>query len=166
MTISQNDVSCGRLPLTDTSNSGYKQPGSTSEGCASKNGTCLGLPTSESGSNSLSEAQFMEFVTQTHENRRFSVNHHTRVPQIQATSSLIVRLAPVMLKSMPSPARYRAAMVQTQFDWILILSETTIRLSGRWAPTRELEGTRLPVSSGKGPTENGTLNSAGAIPSN
>ena len=59
---------------------------------------------------------------QTHENRRFSVNHHTRVPQIQATSSLIVRLAPVMLKSMPSPARYRAAVVQTQFDWILILS--------------------------------------------
>ena len=55
----------------------------------------------------------MEFVTQTHENRRFSVNHHTRVPQIQATSSLIVRLAPVMLTGMAQPARYRAVMVQT-----------------------------------------------------
>ena len=88
---------------SSTSNSGYKQPDSTPEGCASKNGTCLGLPTSESGSNSPSEAHFMA-----------------------------------------------------------IQSETAIRLSGRWAPTRELEGTRLPVPSGKGPTENGTLNSAGA----
>ena len=114
MTISQNDVSCGRLPWTDTSNSGYKQPDSTSEGCASKNGTCLGLPTSESGPNSPSEAQFMEFVTQTHENRRFSVNRRTQVPQIQATSSLIVRLAPLMLKSMPSPARCRCRVVSAK----------------------------------------------------
>ena len=43
------------LPYTDTSNSGYKQPDSTTEGCASKNGTCLGLPTSYSGANSASE---------------------------------------------------------------------------------------------------------------
>ena len=56
VTLLQNDVSCGRLPLTDTSNSGYKQPDSTSEGCASKNGTWLGIPTSKSGSNSPSEA--------------------------------------------------------------------------------------------------------------
>ena len=145
MTILQNDVSCGRLPLTDTSNSGYKQPDSTSEGCASKNGTCLGLPTSESGSNSPSEAQFMEFVTQTHENRRFSVNHHTRVPQIQATSSLIVRLAPVMLTGMAQPARYRAVMVQTHNLGLQIkMCKTTFlgprsrtntanRLSGSWS---------------------------------
>ena len=67
MTISQNDVSCDRLPFSDTSNSGYKQPGSTSEGCASKDGTCSGLPTSESGPNSPSVAQFdcwkMAFLT-------------------------------------------------------------------------------------------------------
>ena len=50
----QNAGSLGCLPYSDTSNSGYKQPDSTSEGCASKNGTCLGLPTSESGSNSQS----------------------------------------------------------------------------------------------------------------
>merc|ERR1711865_1245711 len=96
-------------------------------------------PTSESGSNSPSEAQFMEFVTQTHENRRFSVNSPSTLPQILATSSLIVQLVAAMLKSMAKPARYRAAIVQTQFDWILILSETAIGLSGRWAPTRERE---------------------------
>jgi len=81
----------------------------------------------------------MEFVTQTHENRRFSVDSPSTLPQIPATSSLIVQLVAAMLKSMAKPARYRAAMVQTQFDWILILSETAIRLSERWAPTRELE---------------------------
>ena len=42
------------LPYTDTSNSGYKQPDSTTEGCASKNGTCLGLPPSYGGANSQS----------------------------------------------------------------------------------------------------------------
>merc|ERR1711865_885954 len=114
------------LPFSDTSNSGYKQPDSTSEGCASKNGTCLGLPTSESGSNSPSEAQFMEFVTQTHENRRFSVNSPSTLPQIPATSSLIVQLVAAMLKSMAKPTRYRAAIVQTHNPGLQIkMCETT-----------------------------------------
>ena len=91
-----------------------------------------------------------------------SVNHRAILPQIPATSSLIVSLdrAPGtqnMTESGPFTSESGSNSPSVaQFDWILILSEPASRLSGsqgsnprtgglqpeKWrAPTRELEGT-------------------------